>query len=347
MVDRGVYSALEVFRKGPDPATTLDRFEKYVKRADLVFATAVTTIDNDKKKLSFLQIWGGEEMITLLEQEGKVTSTDSFEAAVQKVETALRKHVNDVYPIYKLFCEMQQGKQTFVEWYPKVYEQAKMCDFTEYSAERAARDAMTIQTSDNKLRKKALTEAPTYAQFIKAGIAMESSKAQAEKMEEKTVDERVNYVDKQKRYSKKRLDTVRSKPPLGNKASEHRECDFCSYDPRTSHKKGKCPAKGKRCNQCKKKHHFAHAKVCPVNNVYDLSEEESEDGSESSEDEIGRIETVSHISEKEKSENYVEIEINGKQMKMKADSGCSKVLIPEKEFHRIRKTTRLAVTKVK
>ena len=192
-------------------------------------------------------------MITLLEQEGKVTSTNSFEAAVQKVKTALKKHVNDVYPIYKLFCEMQQGQQTFVEWYPKVYEQAKMCDFMEYSAERAARDAMTIQTSDNKLRKKALTEAPTYAQFIKAGIAMESSKAQAEKMEEKTVDERFNYVDKQKRYSKKHLDTVRSKPPLGNKASEHRECDFCGYNPCTSHKKGKCPAKEKRCNQCKKK----------------------------------------------------------------------------------------------
>ena len=32
---------------------------------------------------------------------------------------------------------------------------------------------------------------------------MESSKAQAEKMEEKTVDEKVNHVDKQKRYSKK------------------------------------------------------------------------------------------------------------------------------------------------
>ena len=44
-----------------------------------------------------------------------MTSTDSFEAAVQKVKTALRKHVNDVYPIYKLFCEMQQGQQTFVE----------------------------------------------------------------------------------------------------------------------------------------------------------------------------------------------------------------------------------------
>ena len=183
-----------------------------------------------------------------------------------------------------------------------------MCDFTEYTAERAARNAMTIQTSDNKLRKKALTEAPAHAQFIKASIAMESLKikAQAVKMEEKTVDESVNYVDKQKRNSKKRLDTFRSKPPQGNKASEHRECNFCGYDPGTSHKKGKYPAKGKKCNQCKKKHHFAHAKVCPVNNVSDSSEEESEESSESSEDEIGRIEAVS---EKEKSENYVKIQI--------------------------------------
>ena len=34
-------------------------------------------------------------------------------------------------------------------------------------------------------------------------------------------------------------------------------------------------------------------------------------------------------------------------MKMKVDSGCSKVLIKEKEFHRIRKTTGLVMTKVK
>ena len=53
-----------------------------------------------------------------------------------------------------LFCKMQQGQQTFVEWYHKVYEQAKLCDFTGYTAERGARDAMTIQKSDNKLRTK-------------------------------------------------------------------------------------------------------------------------------------------------------------------------------------------------
>ena len=93
-------------------------------------------------------------MITLLEQEGKVTSTDSFETAVQKVKITLREHVNAVYAIYKLFCEMQQQQQTFAKWYPNVYEETKISDFTNYTAERAARDAMTIQTSDNELRKK-------------------------------------------------------------------------------------------------------------------------------------------------------------------------------------------------
>ena len=32
---------------------------------------------------------------------------------------------------------------------------------------------------------------------------------------------------------------------------------------------------------------------------------------------------------------------------MKVDSGCSKALIPEKEFQNFRKTTRLVATKVK
>ena len=43
----------------------------------------------------------------------------------------------------------------------------------------------------------------------------------------------------------------------------------------------------------------------------------------------------------------MEIEINGQPIKMKVDSGCSKVLIPEKELQRIRKTTGLVATKVK
>jgi len=42
---------------------------------------------------------------------------------------------------------------------------------------------MVIQTENNKLWKKALSEGPTYNDFVKAGTAMESSNMQATKME--------------------------------------------------------------------------------------------------------------------------------------------------------------------
>jgi len=54
----GVYNALGCFKKGKDPGQTLEKFDKYVKRVDLVFTTA--NIDEDKKKKSFLQIYGVE-----------------------------------------------------------------------------------------------------------------------------------------------------------------------------------------------------------------------------------------------------------------------------------------------
>ena len=177
----GVYTALSNFKKGKDPGQTLENLDKYVKRANLVFMTA--DIDTDAKKKSFLQKWGGDQMVTLFEHEGKVISTDTFDQAVTKIKNALTAQINDIYPVYKLFCEMPQGSQPFSSWYPKIMEQAKRCGFDNYTPERAARDAMVIQTENNKLRKKALSEGPSYNDFVKAGTAMESSDFQANKME--------------------------------------------------------------------------------------------------------------------------------------------------------------------
>jgi len=55
---RGVYAALPPYRKVKDAGTTLDSFNKYVKRALMVFDTE--DIDEDKKKKALLQLWGGE-----------------------------------------------------------------------------------------------------------------------------------------------------------------------------------------------------------------------------------------------------------------------------------------------
>ena len=59
---RGVYSALNPFKKGADAGATYDLFDKYVKRAEMVFATEDIEV--------FLQLWGGDAMMTLFEHEG-------------------------------------------------------------------------------------------------------------------------------------------------------------------------------------------------------------------------------------------------------------------------------------
>jgi len=86
----GVYTALEKFKKGKDPGHMLENLDKYIKRAKLMFTTA--DVQDDAKKKSFLQILGGDEMVTLFEHEGKVTAADTFD---------------------------------FSSWYPKIMEQAK------------------------------------------------------------------------------------------------------------------------------------------------------------------------------------------------------------------------------
>ena len=80
-------------------------------------------------------------MVTLFEHEGKVKPDDTFAQAINRIKEALPAQINDIYPVYKLFCEMPQGSQSFSSWYPKIMEQAKRCRFDTNTPERATRDA--------------------------------------------------------------------------------------------------------------------------------------------------------------------------------------------------------------
>ena len=82
MAARGanLYAALPIFKRPKDAGATLDAFDKYIKRANMIFDTE--DIDEDKKKKALLQLWGGDEMINFFEHEGKVTAEDTFAQAM-------------------------------------------------------------------------------------------------------------------------------------------------------------------------------------------------------------------------------------------------------------------------
>ena len=90
----------------------------------------------------------------LFEHVGKVQEKDTFDEAIKKIKEGLKATMNEVFPMYKLFHEMPQGNKKFTDWYPDVLEHARRCPLENYTPERAARDAITMQTSSSRLRKK-------------------------------------------------------------------------------------------------------------------------------------------------------------------------------------------------
>ena len=89
-------------------------------------------IKEDSKKKPFFQMWGGGTMMTLLEHEGKITGEDTFILAI-RIQNALKGQINEVYPVYKLFCEMPLGKRSFTELHPTVLDQPRQCNFEQHS----------------------------------------------------------------------------------------------------------------------------------------------------------------------------------------------------------------------
>jgi len=52
-------------------------------------------------------------MISIFEHEGKVTAQDTLDQALEKVGNAIKGQINEVYPVFKLFCGISQGQMPF------------------------------------------------------------------------------------------------------------------------------------------------------------------------------------------------------------------------------------------
>ena len=162
---------LESFQKGKNAGESLERFEEYLKVAKSVFKTEGITTDEEMKNM--LQVWGGDDMRRLFENTGEVNDVDTFEEAIKKIINGLKSMINNVYPMCKLFQGMPQGEQQFSDWVPQVLKQAHLCSLDDYTPERAARDAIVMQTSNAHLRKIVFAEGTSYDKLVKLGCALD------------------------------------------------------------------------------------------------------------------------------------------------------------------------------
>ena len=189
-------------------------------------------------------------------------------------------------------------------------------------------DAIVLQTSNEKLREKALFGNVTYDRLMSLGVAKEQSeKGSALLSGNKIKEEEVAKL--QESLKKQRF--------KGSK------CSRCGYERCPGSKR--CPANGKTCAKCKKTNHFAQACRSKTNstNVNQLSDSETE------EDLLGRILEVKKLSSKGIAAKvtikaYEDKNANESAVELSTDTGVRKSLINKHDWNKIKSSAKLVKT---
>ena len=317
-----------------DPGGTLSRFTRYIERMKQLFQLVFRKADgspyspSNAEKKAMLLFRGGDDMQSLFDHVGKVVDADSFDDAVAKIENALKSRTNNVVQRNMLLTRYPQGAKSFEKWSVEVSNAAKLIDYSNYDWKMAVVDAIVLQTSNEKLREKALYGNVTYDRLMTLGVAKEQSEKGSAllsgnlKIKEEEVAKLQQGLKKQSKSSK---------------------CSRCGYDKCPGSKK--CPANGKTCAKCKKLNHFAQA-CRSKNNTSDINQLSD---SETEEDLLGRILEVKKLSNegiaaKVTIKAYEDNSNNGQAVELSTDTGVRKTLLNKYDWEKIKSSASLVKT---
>ena len=264
-----------------DPGGTLCRFNTYVDRMRLLFDLVFRKADgsaytpSDKEKKAMLLFRGGEDMQNLFDHVGMVVEADTFDQAINKITNALKGRTNNVVQRNFLLTRHPQGTKSFEKWSMEISNAAKLIDYTNFDWKMAAVDAMVLQTSNPRLREKALNDNANYENFMKIGVAKEQSEKGAAQLLGSSNQGTLSVKEEDVRKLQDDVKKLRFK--VNNETAGKIRCQRCGYDRCPGPKK--CPANGKTCSKCGGTNHFAQA--CrsrnTKNSVKYLSDSEDED----------------------------------------------------------------------
>ena len=190
-------------------------------------------------------------MQTLFKHVGKVLVTDTYRQSVNKVKNGLIARTNKVVQRNKLFSNFPQGSKSFEKWSVEISNAAQLIDYTNYNWQQAAVDAIILQTSNAKLRERALQENINYDTLMTLGVAKEQSARGAAALERASGQSRSDS-------SKVKIEEEVRRLRAENKELKGQGKKACGRCGKTQCTGGtKCAANGQKCGKCHKLNHFS------------------------------------------------------------------------------------------
>ena len=355
MVERNTVPNLETKATDGNPVFTprqwLERFRQFCKREHKIDITPLLKGENitdanwNGKEQAVQEdfIWGvGPEALYQITRAEYKTEPDSI-----KVKDLIRvfpefymSKRNTYHNRGNFFWAKQTEDETPEEFWRRLIEIEKECNFNAISAEKLLISKYMTAITDKKLRDKIMKEKTLELKKI---IELIKQNTYEKKNKKNTIPEALISTKEKhmiKEEPKQRMERFGTRPK--NKNYGNRTCRFCNAPNWTP--MHKCPALEANCNKCGKKGHYAKACRQKFNNnrtVKRLTEEEMNEPDEStseSDESIHHIKEIKKIKEMNKHFTAV-VRVNGVKKEFIIDTGSPISIMPPDE--RIIKSTEI------
>ena len=290
-----------------------------------LIATGIDQKEDKIKASTFLHVIGPEALeifntFTFQNQDDK----EKLQPIMDKFETYCNPRKNITYARHVFNMRNQQTGENIDAYVTDLKNKAKLCEFGDLQ-ESLIRDRIVCGVKTDTVRARLLREPDlSLRKAIDICRAAETSETQMKSLsDEKSLD----FLRK-KGQSRPKHEKGKKRTQLTRKEETSMyNCRKCGY----KHEKRKCPAYGKKCNNCQRSNHFA--KMCKRQKIYAVGENYESSDTDTEYDQYF-VQSVECTSDKEKDWKIV-VEICGKKLEMKLDTGAQVNVLPYKIYNRL------------
>lgn len=321
-------------------SSTGTRWNKYRKRFENMI-TAINVTDPNRS-LALLLHCGGERLHDIYETLSvtKEAAETDFTAALRCLNNYFQPQKNIEYETFLFHETHQEQSESLSAYHTRLVEMAKRCEFP--NSDRTIKSHVIRTCKSSKLRREALEKNLSLTDILKRGRALELSDAQASLMEKPQVNAMSTKQSKtrgsaqQQHATNNNREHNRERRNPGNRPGNRqhqpsrKSCSFCGGQWHTE--LSKCPARGKTCDKCGKKNHFA--KACLSNkNVHNVTNEQSETQHQQQDQQTNEHYGLYHLNGDVNIDPiFFDITVEGQKMTFELDTGSAFTIIGETQL---------------
>lgn len=289
-----------------------------------VYATAV---ELSKKPAGvqtaiFLNACGPDAIETFSTFDLPQADKEKYDEVWKAFEAYCAPKKNEVYEAFKFNSRNQQNGESFDSFLLDLKKLVKNCGYQE--KDRMIRDRIVIGINDDNLRKKFLEKSDlNLTKCIEMARSAELTNKRASDMQKHTAHTNVDAVGANSKHRNKKFgnnnNNNQKTSDSDNKSGNKINCKFC----KSVHEYRKCPAFGKKCNNCSRLNHFSVA--CSARKIREINDRRS---SSSSDDEININLLSSSNMLRKKIRWYEKVRVNDCIIEFKLDTGADMNVLP-------------------